>query len=33
MPFNLKGRHLLTMKEYSPEEIDFLLQLAVKLTW
>ncbi len=31
MPFNLKGKHLLTLKEYSPEEIDFLLRLAIQL--
>ncbi len=31
MPFNLKGRHFLSMKDNSPEEIDFLLQLAIKL--
>ena len=28
MAFNLKGRSLLTLKEYSPEEIRFLLDLA-----
>ncbi|MDD5582608.1 MAG: ornithine carbamoyltransferase [Candidatus Marinimicrobia bacterium] len=31
MPFNLRGRHLLTLKDYSPEEILFLLKLAEKL--
>jgi len=31
MPFNLKGRHLLTLKEYTPDEIDFLLRLSLKL--
>jgi len=31
MPFNLKGRHFLSMKDNTPEEIDFLLQLSVKL--
>jgi ornithine carbamoyltransferase len=31
MPFNLKGRHFLTMKDNTPDEIDFLLQLAIKL--
>jgi ornithine carbamoyltransferase len=31
MPFNLKGRHFLSMKDNTPEEIDFLLQLAIKL--
>ncbi len=31
MPFNLKGRHFLSMKDNSPEEIDFLLQLSIKL--
>ena len=31
MPFNLKGRHLLTMKHHTGEEIDFLLQLSLKL--
>lgn len=28
MAFNLKGRSLLTLKEYTPEEITFLLELA-----
>ena len=28
MAFNLKGRSLLTLKEYSPEEIRFLLDLS-----
>ncbi|HOI85471.1 MAG TPA: ornithine carbamoyltransferase [Acholeplasmataceae bacterium] len=28
---NLKGRHLLTLLDYSPEEIDFLLKLSKKL--
>lgn len=31
MPFNLKGRHLLTLKDYTPQEIEFLLKLAIKL--
>ena len=31
MPFNLKGRHLLTLKDYSREEIEFLLSLSIKL--
>ena len=31
MPFNLKGRHFLSMKDNTPEEIDFLLQLSIKL--
>lgn len=31
MAFNLKGRHLLTLKDYSPEEIRFLVKLAEKL--
>jgi ornithine carbamoyltransferase len=31
MAFNLKGRHLLTLKDYSPEEILFLVKLADKL--
>ncbi len=31
MAFNLKGRHFLSMKDNTPEEIDFLLQLAIKL--
>ncbi len=31
MPVNLKGRHFLTMKDNSPEEIDFLLYLSCKL--
>ena len=28
MPFNLKGRHFLSLKDNTPEEIDFLLQLS-----
>ena len=28
MAFNLKGRSLLTLKDYSPEEIVFLLELS-----
>jgi ornithine carbamoyltransferase len=31
MPFNLKGRHFLSMKDNTPEEIDFLLELSIKL--
>ena len=31
MAFNLKGRHLLTLKDYTPEEIHFLVKLAEKL--
>ncbi len=31
MAFNVKGRHLLTLKDYSPEEILFLVKLAEKL--
>ena len=31
MPFNLKGRHLLTLKDYSPQEIDYLIDLSVRL--
>jgi ornithine carbamoyltransferase len=31
MPFNLKGRHFLTLKNNTPEEIDFLLGLSIKL--
>lgn len=31
MGFNLKGRHLLTLKDYSAQEIEFLLQLSTKL--
>lgn len=31
MGFNLKGRHLLTLKDYSAQEIEFLLQLSMKL--
>jgi len=31
MPFNLKGRHLLTLKDYTPQEIEFLLKLSIKL--
>lgn len=28
MPVNLKGRHLLTLKDFKPEEIKFLLDMA-----
>jgi ornithine carbamoyltransferase len=28
MPVNLRGRHLLTLKDYSPEEIRYLLELS-----
>ena len=31
MPFNLHGRHFLTLLDYSPAEIGFLLDLAGKL--
>jgi ornithine carbamoyltransferase len=31
MPFNLKGRHFLTLKDFSTEEIEFLLNLSIKL--
>jgi ornithine carbamoyltransferase len=31
MPFNLKGRHLLTLKDYTPQEIEFLLKFSIKL--
>ena len=31
MAFNLRGRHLLTLKDYSMQEIEFLLNLSVKL--
>lgn len=31
MPFNLKGRHLLTLKDYTLQEIKFLLKLSIKL--
>ena len=31
MAFNLKGRSLLTLKDYSPEEISFLLDLSHEL--
>jgi ornithine carbamoyltransferase len=28
MPFNLRGRHLLTLKHHTPQEIEYLLDLA-----
>ena len=28
---NLKGRHFLTLKDYTPEEITYLLDLAAEL--
>lgn len=31
MPFNLKGRHLLTLRDYTSKEIEFLLKLSIKL--
>ncbi len=31
MPLNLKGRHLLTLKDYSPQEIDYLIDLSARL--
>lgn len=31
MPVNLKGRHFLTLKDFSPEEIHYLLNLSVDL--
>ena len=31
MAFNLKGRHLLTLRDYSAQEIEFLLNLSIKL--
>jgi len=31
MSFNLKGRHLLTLKDYSPGEINHLIDLSVRL--
>ncbi len=31
MPVNLKGRHLLTLKDFSPEEIRYLLNLSADL--
>lgn len=31
MSINLKGRHFLTLQDFTPEEIDFLLDLSIKL--
>jgi ornithine carbamoyltransferase len=31
MPVNLKGRHLLTLKDFTPEEIRYLLDLSIDL--
>lgn len=31
MPFNLKGRHFLTLKDFSTQEIEYLLQLSMDL--
>jgi ornithine carbamoyltransferase len=31
MAFNLKGRHLLTLTDYTPQEIGFLIDLSAKL--
>ena len=31
MPVNLKGRNFLTLKHFTPDEIDYLLNLAADL--
>ena len=31
MPFNLKNRDLLTLRDYTPQEIEFLLKLSADL--
>jgi ornithine carbamoyltransferase len=31
MPFNLKGRHFLTLKDFSHQEIEFLINLSITL--
>ncbi len=31
MPYNLYGRHFLTLKDFTPDEIKFLLDLSIKL--
>jgi len=31
MPINLKGRHLLTLKDFTPEEIHYMLDLSLDL--
>ena len=31
MAFNLKNRHFLTLRDYTPREIGFLLKLAADL--
>ncbi|HKM27594.1 MAG TPA: ornithine carbamoyltransferase subunit F, partial [Thiopseudomonas sp.] len=31
MPFNLKNRDLLTLRDYTPQEISFLLKLSADL--
>jgi len=31
MAFNLKNRHFLTLRDFSPQEIRFLLQLSADL--
>lgn len=31
MPVNLRGRHLLTLKDFTPEEIKYLIQLSADL--
>jgi len=31
MAFNLKGRHLLTLKDFTPKEIEYLIDLSVEL--
>ena len=31
MPINLRGRHLLTLRDFTPEEIRYLLDLSKDL--
>lgn len=31
MPFNLRGRHFLTLKDFSHQEIEFLIKLSIEL--
>ncbi|RKX76464.1 MAG: ornithine carbamoyltransferase, partial [Spirochaetes bacterium] len=31
MPINLNGRSLLTLRDYSPDEIEYLINLSINL--
>jgi len=31
MPFNLRNRHFLTLMDFTPQEINYLLELSMEL--